>query len=135
MDPPKEYAVEAALHDLGALGALDATGGITDRGAELFGMPLDAALGNLLVEAQARGCLGDAIDLVSALAVGRPVFTSAVRPADPEDDLRADGCDGLALNPCGSPGYARAPHGQRLCPRRGPGHAAQTAQSLEFSRR
>lgn len=96
LDPPKPYALEAAVEDLGSLGAVDAGGALTERGRILFGLPLDAALGNFLVEAELGGCLGDAIDLVAALAVGRPIFSGG-RPPDPGDDLRGSGCDGVAL--------------------------------------
>lgn len=96
LDPPRDYALEAARADLVSLGAVDDGGGITPRGRRLFGLPLDAALGNLLVEAEVQGCLDDAVDLVAALAVGRPLFRSG-RPDDPADDLRAGGCDGVSL--------------------------------------
>ncbi|MBW2276402.1 MAG: ATP-dependent RNA helicase [Deltaproteobacteria bacterium] len=97
LDPPKPYSLEAALDDLTALGALTSAGVITDRGRRLFGFPLDAPLGSLLVEAEREGCLEDAIDLVSALAANRPLFQSDRRPDDPADDLREQGCDAVAL--------------------------------------
>jgi len=97
LDPPRPYALEAAIEDLAALGALGADGRITERGRLLFGLPLDASLGSLLVEAEREGCVEDAVDLVSALAAGRPLFPSERRPDDPADDLRRDGCDAVAL--------------------------------------
>ncbi|MGD9128475.1 MAG: helicase-related protein [Planctomycetia bacterium] len=96
LDPPKPYAVTAALDELSNLRALDDDGKITQRGRALFGYPLDPPLASLLVEAEKEGCLRDAIDLVSALSVGRPIFHPN-RPEDPEDDLRYGGCDALAL--------------------------------------
>ena len=96
LDPPKEHAVASAREELRALGAVDDRGSITGRGRQIFGLPLDAELGNLLVEAEARGALPDAIDLVAALAVGRPLFTPGP-PPDGEDDLRRGHCDARAI--------------------------------------
>lgn len=50
----------------------------------------------MLVEAESTGCLDDAIDLVSVLANGRPLFARGPRPQDPADDLRSCGCDATA---------------------------------------
>jgi HrpA-like RNA helicase len=97
LDSPKDYAVESALTDLTALGAVDENGNITQRGRKLYGLPLDAALGNLLVEAEGLGCIEDAIDLVSVLAVGRPLFTGDQNHLDDDNNLRHAGCDGVAL--------------------------------------
>lgn len=98
LDPPKDYALESAREELSALGALDRRGELTERGRRLFGLPVDAALGRLLVEAEARGTLDDAIDLVAALTVGRPVFSGPLNPEhDVDDDPRAAGCDVTAL--------------------------------------
>ena len=95
-DPPKPYAVQAAVDELRALGALDDTEGVTERGLRLFGFPLSLTLGSLLIEAEREDCLEDAVDLAAALAPGRPIFERA-RPEDPVDDLRIDGCDASAL--------------------------------------
>jgi HrpA-like RNA helicase len=90
-DAPKEYALEDAAADLRALGALDAEHGMTTRGRRMFGLPVDAHLGRLLVEAEAQGALGDAIDLVASLSTSRRLF---VRQLPPEEDLAGDsGCD------------------------------------------
>ena len=91
LDAPKEHALTAAEAELLALGALDASG-ITPRGRELYGLPLDASLGRLLLEARDAGALEDAIDLVAILTVNRPLHAHGARPA-PGDDLRAAGCD------------------------------------------
>ncbi|GAB4263729.1 MAG: helicase-related protein [Deferrisomatales bacterium] len=91
LDPPKPYAVEAARENLQALGALDSGGRITERGRRLFGLPLDPPLGNLLVEAERTGCLDDAIDLVAALAVDRPLLAGS------PGELAPEGCDACAL--------------------------------------
>ncbi len=99
LDAPKPYALDAARLDLAAWGALDARGALTVGGEALFAMPLDADLARLLEAARMRGpaCLSDAIDLVSALAVARPMFLPGPAPEDPHDDLRLGGCDATAL--------------------------------------
>jgi ATP-dependent helicase HrpB len=76
---------------------LTAEGTLTPGGRGVFALPLDAFLGRLLVEARAAQCLDDAIDLVSALAVRRPIFLPGPPPSDPHDDLRLGGCDVTAL--------------------------------------
>jgi len=91
LDPAKDHALAAATDELTALGALREDG-LTDTGRELFGLPLDVPLGRLLVEARRTGALEDAVDLVSVLAVGRPLFAHGVS----DEDLRVDGCDAVA---------------------------------------
>lgn len=101
LDPPKEHALASARQELIALGALDPAdaNALTTRGRRIFGLPLDAHLGRLLVEAEAAGgaCLADACDLVGALGVDRPLFRFGPRPEAPADDLRRQGCDAVAL--------------------------------------
>jgi ATP-dependent helicase HrpB len=97
LDPPKPYALEAARADLRAWGILTPEGTLTPGGRGVFALPLDAFLGKLLVEARSAGCLDDAVDLVAALAVRRPVFLPGPPPSDPHDDLRLGGCDVTAL--------------------------------------
>lgn len=92
LDPPKPYAIEAARGELAALGALDGDR-LTQRGAALFRLPLDAALGRLLVEAEGTSVMDDMIDLVALLAVDRPLFAPGAAPDDPALDLREAGCD------------------------------------------
>ncbi len=91
LDAAKPYALEAARADLEAWGALDGDGALTEEGRRLFALPLDAPLARLLVEARRTGCLDDAIDLVAALAVGRPMFLAGAPPGDPHEDLRLAG--------------------------------------------
>lgn len=96
LDPPKPHAIEAALHDLQAIGALDSAARITRVGKAMFGLPLDPVLARLLVQARGQPEVQDVVDLVAALSVGRPLFTQQVDPADP-DPLRQEGCDATAL--------------------------------------
>ena len=110
LDPPKAHSLASAVEDLRALGVLDQAGRLTERGRRVFGLPLDAHLGRLLVEAEAAGCLEDMIDLVAGLSVDRPIFSRGPRPEHREDDLRAAGCDAVALVRAvreGSPGPHR----------------------------
>ena len=89
---------------------------LTDRGRRLFGLPLDAPLGRLLVEAEERtlrerendndeGVLGDMVDLVSALATGQPLGRADDGDTDTvtgdtvtgEEDDPATACDAARL--------------------------------------
>lgn len=105
LDPPRDHAVQAARAHLNALGAVDADGAITPRGERLFGMPLDARLGRLLVEGHSRGQSDVVVPLVAALSGTRRMFR--VRPEAPEDDLRSAGCDAVALVRAVTEGQAR----------------------------
>jgi ATP-dependent helicase HrpB len=93
-DPPKPYAVTAARDELVHLGAIDASDALTPLGVALRGLPIDAPLARLLVEARRTDCLEDAIDLVSALAIGKPLF---LRDAPMGEGLREGNCDATAL--------------------------------------
>ena len=81
--------------ELRALGALE-RGALTERGRALFHLPLDAALGRLLIEAEGTPAMDDMIDLVAVLAVDRPLFAHGSPPEDPDLDLREPGCDATA---------------------------------------
>lgn len=96
LDAPQPYAVEAAREQLQALGAVaPETGALTERGRRLFGLPLDAHLGRLLVEAEQRGTLDLCLPLCAGLSTSRPLWRQ--RPTEPEDDLGAEGCDAVAI--------------------------------------
>ena len=95
LDPPRDYALSDACEQLTQLDAIDSSGAITGAGEELFGLPLDAHLGRLLIEGHRRGTLGMVIPLVAALSTPRRMFTG--RPDDPDLDLRDSGCDATAL--------------------------------------
>ncbi|MFK8001593.1 MAG: helicase-related protein [Polyangiales bacterium] len=96
LDAPKEHALADAMEELLTLGALDEEGALTSAGRELAKLPIDAALGRLLVEARRAGEdeLQDMVDLVAAMSTGRRMFHEG---PGPEDTLRAEGCDALAL--------------------------------------
>jgi len=97
LDAPREHALDDAREELRALGALEGTA-ITPVGRGLHGLPLDAPLGRLLLEARAsddEALLQDAVDLVAALAAGRPMFAGV--PSREESDPRSTGCDAVAF--------------------------------------
>ncbi|MFT5357175.1 MAG: ATP-dependent helicase HrpB, partial [Polyangiales bacterium] len=90
------HALADAMKELLTLGALDEDGALTSAGRELAKLPIDAALGRLLVEARRAGeeDLQDMVDLVAAMATGRRMF---YEDPEPDDVMRAEGCDAIAL--------------------------------------
>jgi len=88
LDAPKPYAIESARTDLAAWGALAGEASLSESGRELFALPIDPPQARLLIEARERGCLAAAIDLVSVLAVGRPLLLPGARTEE---------CDATAL--------------------------------------
>lgn len=96
LETPRPAALTTARVNLTALGALKDGDVLTDRGRRLFQLPVDAWHGRLLVEGERTGELAVAVDLVAALSSRRGLFRGPP-PEDPADDLRAAGCDGVAL--------------------------------------
>ncbi len=95
LDVLKPHAVQTAMEELRALGALDSQERLTPRGQRLFRLPLDPWLGRLIVEAENSGTVDVVIDLVSVLAVQRPAFADSGSWLE-DDDPRIKGCDALA---------------------------------------
>jgi len=95
LDPPEDYALAAAREELARLGALDGEGAVTRRGREIFGLPLDAPLGSLIVEGRRGGLLAETIDLAAALAGGRPLYELPGRGE--LEGLPEEGCDATLL--------------------------------------
>ena len=93
LDRPKEHAVDRATGELRSLGGLDDALRLTDRGRRLFRLPLDPHLARLLVEAEGRDLLEQAVALAASLSTRRALFARA--PEDPDDDLRPGGCDAV----------------------------------------
>lgn len=98
LDPPKPFAIAAAREALARLGAIDGSGRITARGTSMATLPIAPDQARLLVEAQSGAhpdhALDDAIDLVAALSVGRPLL---VRTGSDRTLVRDDDCDASAL--------------------------------------
>lgn len=80
LDAPKPYALSAARDELRALRAIDGDEAFTHEGRAVAELPVEANLARILVEAHATGTvevLDDAIDLVAALSVERPLLARA----------------------------------------------------------
>ncbi len=92
LDAPSAEALLNATTDLRALGAIDETLGVTERGRRLHRLPLDAWYGRVLVEAEAKGTLDDCVDLVAALS-----HVPRIQLAVPEDPSAVTPCDAIAL--------------------------------------
>lgn len=98
LDPPRSFAVAAALAELTTLGCVR-DGAITEAGVRLFSLPLDVGLARVLVEGSLSPSLAEpTLLLAAALSVDRPIFRRGDR-GDPVglNDLRAGGCDAVAL--------------------------------------
>ena len=108
LDPPRSYAIDDAQQQLRLLGATDANGQLTPQGDALFGLPLDAHLGRLLIEAREQATLGMVVPLAAALSISRRLLLS--RPENPDDDLRDAGCDATALIQAVTRGVPRQHH-------------------------
>jgi len=109
LDRPKSFAVTAAMAELTKLGCVE-RGAITPAGVHLFSLPLDVELARLLTAGTAAPGLGEpTLLLAAALSAGRSVFRrsepGSASPSGPPnanfavsgDDLRASGCDAVAL--------------------------------------
>ncbi|MCH9674446.1 MAG: DEAD/DEAH box helicase [Gammaproteobacteria bacterium] len=93
LDPPADYAVEAATGILVGLGALDAGGAISRRGLALFGLPVDAHLGRLAVEARGHPTEPWVLALCATLGMSRRPTLVVGRDAVPS----APQCDAQLL--------------------------------------
>lgn len=71
LTPPPREAMEKALLQLLQLGALEATGRISDIGRRIARLPLTPALGRVIIEAAtpSMDCLLEVIDVVACLSV------------------------------------------------------------------
>jgi len=100
LDRPKSFAVTAAMNELSALGCIK-DGVITEAGLRLFALPLDVALARLLVAgASTPGLAEPTLLLAAALSADRSLFRKAEHPygrVHGAEDLRASGCDAVAL--------------------------------------
>jgi len=81
LDPPRHYAVDAAVDELERLGCLDGRGQITPIGRAVARLPVHPMLGRMLLAAAAlpvgdpgHAPVQDAIDLVAALSSGRSIL-------------------------------------------------------------
>ncbi len=72
VEPPNERAIADGYRRLAELGAIDAGRRLTDVGRTLVRLPIDVALGRMLVEAQSLGALREMLVLAAFLSIQDP---------------------------------------------------------------
>jgi len=77
MDKPDLVAMEKALVQLYAMGAIDDGGKLTDAGQKMASYPLPAAYGRVIVEAAKEDCLLEAIDVIACITSDSEVYLQA----------------------------------------------------------
>ena len=93
LDPPPPAALAQARTLLGELGAVDASGRITDHGREMAGFGLHPRLAHMIIKGAALGAGGLACDIAALLAQrdivkAAPGMRPGMRPAMRDADLR-----------------------------------------------
>ncbi|KAG2430712.1 hypothetical protein HYH02_013554 [Chlamydomonas schloesseri] len=101
IDPPPPDRLEAAITTLKQIGALtpDAREGLTPLGAVLSLLPVDPAVGKLLVLAAVFGLAGPALTLAAALSVQSPFL----KLGEEEQDQEAKAARASLVSPHGDP--------------------------------
>jgi len=99
LDAPHAFALSDARERLKGLGALAAGNSpdgdrLTDIGVSLQGLPLDAWLSRLLIEAKSRDCLDDATCLVAGL---EQINSSQLARTPDDTELDHPNCDAEAI--------------------------------------
>jgi ATP-dependent RNA helicase DHX57 len=84
LTPPSSQAVEAALHLLERIGALESTGRLTALGKHLAMIPADLKSAKLLVLGCTFGCADACISIAALLASRSPFFN----PKDKRDEVK-----------------------------------------------
>lgn len=93
-DPPPEASLAAAESRLTAIGAMDGTGVATERGRQLFQLPIDTWLAHLIVAMPDTDTAGVMADLAAALQPGSWVETARDEGERAAlDDWLNPGCD------------------------------------------
>ena len=85
LDPPAPAAIRGGYQLLEELGALDAEKRLTPLGRELAHLPVDPAMGRMLLEARHEGALAEVLVIAAALSIQDP----RERPADQRDAAEA----------------------------------------------
>jgi len=98
IEQPKQYAVSDAKNYLYAIGAICKNGMATPLGLQLFSLPIDHALGRLLIEGKAMKLLPSIIPLCSALSIRGRIFRSIEQ--DDDENIRKEHCDLQGLIRC-----------------------------------
>jgi ATP-dependent helicase HrpA len=78
LDPPPTSAIQSGYRLLQELGALDEGRGLTDLGERLAQLPLDPAIGRMILEASREGALREVLIIAAGLSIQDP----RERPAD-----------------------------------------------------
>lgn len=86
MDPPEPSAVEHALAMLRALGAIDEQEMLSPLGHHLVSLPVEPAIGRMLLMGAVFGCLDPVLTIAASLTYRSPF----VLPMDDDARRRAD---------------------------------------------
>lgn len=84
LDPPDARSIRDGVQLLQELGAFDEAGELTDVGRRLSRLPLDPRIGRMILQADAEGCVREALVLAAALSIPDP----RERPTDREEAAR-----------------------------------------------
>ncbi|CDJ43898.1 ATP-dependent RNA helicase, putative [Eimeria tenella] len=84
IDPPPRDCLLEALHQLWALGALDAGGALTAAGQQMAAFPLDPPLSKMLLAAAAAGGSSEIVSVVSLLSVPSLFFPNKEKQQEAE---------------------------------------------------
>ena len=85
IDPPSPAAVSGAYQLLQELGALDEARELTELGRDLARLPVDPAIGRMILEAHREDALGEVLVIAAGLSVQDP----RERPLDKRDTAEA----------------------------------------------
>ncbi|MFE8071093.1 helicase-related protein [Marinobacteraceae bacterium S3BR75-40.1] len=98
-EPLPPHAVEQAQAQLGAMGAIDGAGHVTEHGRKLFALPIDTLFAHLISAMPDEASRGFMVDLSAALSSGpRPIRLP--RSAEGRETLKQwqpRGCDATTL--------------------------------------
>jgi ATP-dependent RNA helicase DHR2 len=98
MDRPEVLAMEKALMQLHAMGAIDDNGELTNAGRLMASFPLPAAYGRVIVEAAKEDCLLLAIDVISCITSDAEVY---LQPKSEEQQIEMEENRKLIQHPKG----------------------------------
>jgi ATP-dependent helicase HrpB len=99
LDAPPDKAITAAKDLLARLGAVDASGAITDLGRAMMRMPLHPRLARVVVEADRRGVADDGVTAAALLGERDIRLATRMKPGERarKSDLATDRSDVLAM--------------------------------------
>lgn len=91
---PGKEAIIMGLQELYQLGALDDSGNITERGAQMSLLPVQPHLSSVLIKASESNCLSEVIDIVSCLSVENLLLNPQPEERDEVNERRLSLCNG-----------------------------------------